>query len=93
MEGGAFEVKAGWAFVSDHHGVAVTVDYGIPSGRYAVEVTPTRGSPAAIGRIDVTEGRGTWTGHSTRALRPGARIALVDTAGAEVCHGTVPLAE
>jgi hypothetical protein len=93
MEGGAFEVKAGWAFVSDHHGVAVTVDYGIPSGRYAVQVTPTRGSPAAIGRIDVTEGRGTWTGHSTRALRHGARIALVDTAGAEVCHGTVPLAE
>ena len=93
MEGGALGVPAGWAFVHDHHGVAVSVDYGIESGRYAVEVTPTRGSPAAIGTIDIENGRGSWTGRSADPLAAGARIALVDTGGTEVCHGTVPRAE
>jgi Putative zinc-finger len=93
MEGGALGVPAGWAFVNDHHGVAVSVDYGIESGRYAVEVTPMRGSPAAIGTIDIKNGRGSWTGRSADPLAAGARIALVDTGGAEVCHGTVPRAE
>jgi putative zinc finger protein len=93
MQGGPFDFPAGWAFVNDHHGVAVSVDYGIPTGRYAVEVTPTRGSPAAIGSMDVTDGRGSWTGRSDHPLRAGARIALVDTSGNEVCHGTVPAAE
>jgi len=93
MQGGPLDLAAGWAYVNDHHGVAVSVDYGIPSGRYAVEVTPTRGSPAAIGTVDVTNGRGSWTGRSTDPLRAGARIALIDTGGTEVCHGTVPAAE
>jgi hypothetical protein len=79
--------------VNDLHGVAVAVDYGIPSGRYAVEVTPTKGAPTAIGSIDVTDGRGSWTGRSTDPLRAGSRIALVDSSGAEMCHGMVPGAE
>ena len=93
MEAGVLGLPAGWAFVNDHHGVAVSVDYGIASGRYAVEVTPKQGAPAAIGTMDVTDGRGSWTGHSDHALRAGSRIALVDTGGNEVCHGTVPTAE
>jgi hypothetical protein len=93
MDGGEGELPAGWAFVSNHHGVAVSVAYNIPSGRYAVQVTPTRGSPAAIGTIDVVDGRGTWTGHSAEPLRAGARIALVDASGRQVCHGTIPRAE
>jgi hypothetical protein len=93
MEGGALDAAAGWAFVNDHHAVAISVAYGIESGRYAVQVTPARGSATAIGTIDITDGRGTWTGHSADPLRAGARIALVDTAGNEVCHGTVPTAE
>jgi anti-sigma factor RsiW len=93
MQGGAFDLPAGWAFVNDDHGVAVSVDYGVETGRYAVQVTPTRGPATAIGTIDITDGRGTWTGQSADALRPGARIALVDSGGNEVCHGTVPTAE
>lgn len=93
MEGGVVPVAAGWAFVSDHHGVAVSVDYGIPTGTYAVQVTPARGSSTSIGTVQVTNGRGTWTGRSAAPLREGARIALVDTKGTEVCHGTVPTAE
>jgi hypothetical protein len=93
MRGGVADVAAGWAFVHDHHGVAVSVDYGIASGRYAVQVTPTRGAGTAIGTIDVDGGHGTWTGHSADALRAGARIALIDAGGNEVCHGTVPRAE
>jgi Putative zinc-finger len=93
MEGGELGLPAGWAYVSDLHGVAVSVDYGIPSGRYAVEVTPTTGAPAAIGSIEVQDGRGSWTGRSTEPLRAGARIALVDSGGTEMCHGTVPTAE
>jgi hypothetical protein len=93
MQGGPLDVAAGWAFVSDHHSVAVSVDYAIPSGRYAVQVTPTRGPATAIGTIDVADGLGTWTGHSADPLRAGARIALVDAGGNEVCHGTVPVAE
>jgi anti-sigma factor RsiW len=90
MQGGAVPVAAGWAFVSDRHGVAVTVDYGIPSGTYAVAVTPARGTASAIGTMAVVDGRGSWTGTSDAPLRPGARIALVGTDGAEACHGTVP---
>jgi hypothetical protein len=93
MQGGTFDVAAGWAFVSDHHGVAVSVNYGIPSGRYEVRVTPTHGASAAIGAMDVVDGRGSWTGRSTEPLRAGARIALVDGSGSEACHGTVPEAE
>jgi hypothetical protein len=90
MRGGSLPIAAGWAFVSDHHGVAVSVDYGIPSGTYAVQVTPTRGDATPIGTMQVTDGRGTWTGHSPVALAAGSRIALVDAAGGEMCHGTVP---
>jgi hypothetical protein len=93
MQGGTLGLPAGWAYVNDLHGVAVAVDYGIPSGRYAVEVTPTKGAPTAIGSIDVTDGRGSWTGRSTDPLRAGSRIALVDSSGAEMCHGMVPGAE
>jgi len=92
MEGGARDVAAGWAYVSDHHGVAVAVNYGIPSGTYTVAVTPTRGAPTSIGAVQVTDGRGSWTGRSDDALRAGARIALVDAGGTEMCHGTVPVA-
>jgi hypothetical protein len=93
MEGGVVPVAAGWAFVSDHHGVSVSVDYGIPSGTYAVQVTPAGGGPTSIGSMRVTDGRGSWTGRSADPLRAGARIALVDASGAEACHGTVPTAE
>jgi len=90
MEGGAVPARAGWAFVNDHHGVAVTVNYGIPSGRYAVRVTPARGASTSIGTMEVVDGRGTWTGRSTDPLRAGSRVALVDSTGVEACHGTVP---
>ncbi len=95
MQGGASDVAAGWAYVSNHHGVAVAVDYGIPSGTYSVKVTPAgaHGAATSIGAMQVTGGRGSWTGHSPDPLQAGARIALVDASGAEVCHGTVPLAE
>jgi hypothetical protein len=92
MHGGVVPVAAGWAFVTDHHGVAVSVDYGIPSGAYTVQVTPTKGSVTSIGTMQVVEGRGTWTGRSDDPLRAGARIALVDAAGHEACHGTVAVA-
>ena len=92
MEGGAGDVAAGWAYVSDHHGVAVAVNYGIPSGMYTVAVTPTRGAATPIGAVQVTDGHGSWTGRSDDALRAGSRIALVDATGTEMCHGTVPVA-
>jgi hypothetical protein len=90
MEGGAGNVSAGWAFVNDRHGVAVSVSYGIPSGSYSVAVTPTGGAAGSIGTIRVVDGKGNWTGRSPEPLRAGARIALVDASGAEMCHGTVP---
>lgn len=92
MEGGLVAAPAGWAYVSNGHGVAVSVAYGIPPGRYAVRVEPTRGSTQTIGTMQVEAGRGSWTGHSARALDAGSRIALVDASGNEVCHGTVPAA-
>lgn len=92
MHGGAGEVAAGWAFVSDAHGVAVSVDYGIPSGSYAVRVSGPQTGAHELGTLRVVDGRGTWTGHSPAPVRTGARIALVDASGAEACHGTVPVA-
>jgi hypothetical protein len=93
MEGGAGDVPAGWAYVSNGHGIAVSVDYGIPSGRYGVRVEPVSGSPEMIGTMQVESERGSWTGHSEQALGAGSRISLVDASGTEVCHGTVPQAE
>jgi hypothetical protein len=93
MRGGAGDVDGGWAYVSAHHGVAVSVDYGIPSGAYLVTVTPADGDTSSIGTVHVVDGRGSWTGRSDDPLRAGARIALVDATGTEVCHGTVPTAE
>lgn len=91
MRDAAAGAAAGWAFVDGEHGVAVMLDYGVPSGSYAVEVTPTHGGARSIGTMEVVDGRGKWTGHSSDPLRSGARIALVDTAGSEACHGTVPV--
>ena len=92
MEGGALDLAAGWAYVSDHHGVAVAVNYGLESGMYTVAVTPPHGATTPIGAVQVTDGHGSWTGRSDDALRAGSRIALVDAAGTEMCHGTVPVA-
>jgi hypothetical protein len=91
MEGAG--APAGWAYVSNGHGVAVSVDYGIPAGSYAVRIEPESGSPETIGTVQVDSGRGSWTGRSEQALGGGSRITLVDASGTEVCHGTVPHAE
>jgi hypothetical protein len=95
MEGGTAPLKlpAGWAYVANDHGVAVSVDYGVPSGNYRVQVQPANGAPSSIGTIAIDANRGSWTGRSAQALTTGARIALVDATGVEVCHGTVPAAE
>ncbi len=93
MEGGVVPVAAGWAFVTGQHGVAIAVDYGVPAGDYVVRVEPAKGAAAGIGTMSIDGNRGSWTGHSERALTTGARIALVDATGTEVCHGSVPRAE
>ena len=93
MHGGAADLPAGWAFVSGGHGVAISVAYGIPSGSYAVRVQPMHRKASSIGTMQVDGDRGSWTGRSDDRLGAGARIALVDASGNEVCHGTVPIAE
>jgi hypothetical protein len=89
MQGGANDAPAGWAYVSDGHGVAIAVDYGIASGAYTVRVVPAHGDPTSIGTIKVGSGRGSWTGRSDARLLAGSWIALVDRDGNEVCHGRV----
>jgi hypothetical protein len=91
MRGGVLDLPAGWAFVNNHHGVAVSVSYGmIPSGNYRIQVAPARGTATTIGTMAIEDTRGSWTGRSQAALRAGSRIALLDAGGTEVCHGTVP---
>jgi predicted anti-sigma-YlaC factor YlaD len=92
MRGGVSQATAGWAYVAGRHGVAVAVDYGVPTGAYTVSVAPENGPTATIGTMRVTDGRGSWTGRSRIALGGGSRIVLLDAAGGEVCHGTVPTA-
>jgi hypothetical protein len=93
MDGGVTDAAAGWAYVSGGHGVAIAVDYGIPSGTYGIRVQPAHRQATSIGTMRVEAGRGSWTGSSDDHLGAGARIALVDASGNEVCHGTVPIAE
>jgi hypothetical protein len=93
MRGGTADTAAGWAYVSGGHGVAISVDYGVPSGDYTVRVVPARGDAATIGTMSVAGGRGSWTGSSATPLVTDSRIALVDAEGSEVCHGTVSSAE
>jgi len=86
-------LPAGWAYVSDQHGVAVSVSYGMTSGGYAVRVEWPNGHVADIGTMNVAANHGSWTGRSDRRITAGSTIALVDATGTETCHGTVPTAE
>jgi Putative zinc-finger len=89
MRDNAAGVPAGWAYVTGGHSVAVTVDYGVSSGRYDVQLTPARGGAESLGTITVEGNRGSWTGRSARTITRGSTLALVDAAGRAVCHGTV----
>jgi len=88
-DGGGSGAAAGWVYVSDGHGVALTVDYRVPDGEYSLQVTDDHGSTTRLGTVVVAHERGTWTGRSPSAIRPGSTIALVDAAGIRVCQGTV----
>ena len=92
MELTAAPLPAGWAFVSDDHGVAVTVSYGMESGGYTVQVKSRNGDVENIGTMAVSDNHGSWTGRSSRPITAGSTISLVDATGAAVCHGTVPTA-
>ncbi len=86
-------LPAGWAYVTNGHGVAVAVDYGVPSGRYTIAARPHAGTTVTIGTMAVEKGRGSWTGASPVELRAGTTISLVDANGTPACHGTVKTAE
>jgi hypothetical protein len=92
MELTAAPLPAGWAYVSDRHGVAVTVSYGMAPGGYTVQVKSPDGRAENIGTMTVSDNHGSWTGRSTRPITAGSTVSLVDTTGAAVCHGTVPTA-
>lgn len=92
MELTSVALPAGWAYVMDGHGVAVAVSYGMEPGRYAVQVKSPDGRAENIGTMTVKDDRGSWTGRSSRSIRAGSTISLVDATGAAVCHGTVPQA-
>jgi len=92
MELTAVPLPAGWAYVSNGRGVAVTVSYGMPSGGYAVQVKSPDGSAETLGTMHVEDNRGSWTGRSRRPIVTGSTISLIDVTGAAVCHGTVPTA-
>ncbi len=93
MELTAAPLPAGWAYVmSDGHGVAVSVSYGMESGGYAVQVKSPNGDAETIGTMTVSDNHGSWTGRSSRPIKAGSTISLVDATGAAVCHGTVPTA-
>jgi hypothetical protein len=90
MTGGASNHAAGWVSVYDGRGVTVAVDYGLASGKYGIQLQPERGHPVALGAMSIDDsGRGFWAGRSDVAITGAARIALVDMAGQEVCHGTL----
>jgi hypothetical protein len=88
----AAPLPAGWAYVSDGHGVAVSVSYGMVSGGYTVQVKSPSGRADNIGTMTVSDNHGSWTGRSRRPITAGSTISLVDATGAAVCHGTVPTA-
>ena len=89
----AVALPAGWAYVNDGHGVAVSVNYGMAPGGYAVQVK-SPGRPAEnIGTMAVSDNRGSWTGRSKERITAGSTISLVDATGAAVCHGRVPTAQ
>lgn len=89
----ANDAPAGWAYVDGGHGVAVAVNYGVPSGKYAVAVQPRSGSTVRIGTMAITNDQGSWTGRSPVALGHGSTISLVDANGTPVCRGKVETAE
>ena len=82
-------LPAGWAYVTNKHSVAISVDYGVDPGSYKIAVRPPAGSWVTIGSMAIVAGHGSWTGSSDVALRAGSTISLVDSAGNPACHGTV----
>jgi hypothetical protein len=89
MHGTVTGAPAGWAYVSDGHAVAVNVNYGVASGDYQVRATAPGGTVETLGTMTVDAGRGSWTGRSAQKIMNGSTVALVDSAGHEMCHGTV----
>jgi predicted anti-sigma-YlaC factor YlaD len=83
------KLPAGWAYVTDGQSVAVSVDYGIPDGKYTVRGDPAVGPAHDLGTMTVTRGRGSFTGKSPEPLVAGATISLVDSSGTPTCQGTV----
>lgn len=81
--------SAGWAYVTDGVSVAVTVDYGIPDGRYTVRADPAVGPVHDLGTMTVTGGRGSFTGKSPEPLTSGSTLSMVDASGVPRCRGTV----
>jgi hypothetical protein len=82
-------LPAGWAYVTDGQGVAVSVDYGIPDGDYTVRADPAIGPASDLGTMTVTRGKGSFTGKSREPLSRGSSISLVDASGHPTCQGTV----
>ncbi len=92
MELTSVPLSAGWSYVSNGRGVAVSVSYGMPSGAYAVQVKVPGRRAETIGTMHVEDNRGSWTGRSPRPIVAGSTISLIDTSGTALCHGTVPTA-
>jgi hypothetical protein len=64
----------------------VTINYALPDGAYELQLTADDGTVTrGVGTVEVTAGRGAWKG-SLAIPAKGGVLAMVDAAGAPVCH-------
>ena len=70
--------------------LAVSVDYAVPDGVYTLRLHAREGGSADnVGTITIDGGRGEWSGQALLPTDGGLTLALVDGAGATVCHATL----
>jgi hypothetical protein len=84
---GAGDRMAGRAYATEASGqdfLFVSVEYGVPAGKYSVDVEGQRGT-VRVGTMTIGGGRGEWAGPSGDADGPPRQVRLVDAAGTTVC--------
>lgn len=72
--------------------VMVSVESGLPDGRYRAELVDIKGDNPLVGEFDVLSGRGAWVVAQARGLETVVQVRILNNAGTEVARATLPLA-
>ena len=75
----------------NHPWVMVSVEGGLPDGRYRAELLDPKGDSPLVGEFDVLGGRGAWNVPEAKGVATAVQVRILDSNGAEVARAVLPL--